>query len=187
MPLILGTEASSTSANLSSFVSLATVTGTGSNFADFTSIPQIYTHLQIRFVVRDTGAFTTRGMFMEINGNPATTTSSQHYIKYDSASITSGATLNMTGRFDFSSLPAANALSNVFSSGVIDVLDYTNLNKFKTIKAIHGYDGNGFTGAVGESNMWSAQWSNTGTISSIRMYTNTAFAVGSSVALYGIK
>jgi len=72
---------------------------------------------------------------------------------------------------------------------VIDLLDYTNSNKFKTIKGIQGVDFNGSVGGyTGAVNLFSGVYKSTSTISSIKItsvYGN--FTQYSQVALYGLK
>jgi hypothetical protein len=148
---------------------------------DFTSIPQTYNHLQLSFSVRDTSAFATRGMFIEFNGNTITGTNAEHYFKSDGATLTSGNSTAL-GRLDFSSIPAASSSANIFSVGVIDILDYASTTKNKALRINHGYDANG----SGEVNLWTGLWNTTTAISSLRLYSNTAFANGTTMQLYGI-
>jgi len=160
--------------------SFTTVSGSPS-FYDFQNIPQNYNHLQLSFSVRDTAALPTRGMFIEFNGNTITGTNAEHYLKSDGAAMTSGNSTAL-GRLDFASIPAASTAANIFSVGVIDILDYSNTNKTKSLKINHGYDANG----SGEVNLWTGLWNTNTAISWIRLYSNTSFANGTTVQLYGI-
>ena len=79
---------------------------------------------------------------------------------------------------DSSSYPAVS---------VIDILDYANTNKYKTIRALTGQDGNG----TGTATDWrltfgSGLWMNTNAITSIKT-VNVNFRNYSHIALYGIK
>jgi hypothetical protein len=150
-------------------------------YVDFNSIPATYTHLQLRYSMRDTSAFTTRGVFLEINGNTQGNINSEHYMKGNGSTVTSSGSTSL-GRMDWSEIPAASMAANTFGVGTIDFFDYANTNKKKTIKVIHGYDVNG----SGEINFWSGLWASTAAISSIRIYSNQAFADGTRVDLYGI-
>jgi len=82
-------------------IPIATFTATTSALSnvDFSNIPQTYTHLQIRYSIRDTGAFTTRGGFLEINGN-SLSGNAQRFIKGNGSSPSTSNNTNIT-RFDW--------------------------------------------------------------------------------------
>lgn len=153
-------------------------------FVDFLNIPQIYEDLQVRYVTRDTQALSTRGMFLEINGG-ASFLRGQHRITTTSNGTSVGASNDIatTTRFDWIDIPAGSAPANVFSSGIIDFSNYANTSQLKTIELKAGYvDGLN----VGMLYHQAMLWSNTAAITSLKIYTNQAFAVGSSLTLYGI-
>ena len=54
--------------------------------------------------------------------------------------------------------------SNIFGFSIIDIADYTNTNKYKTMRSLLGYDTNS---AYGQVNFASALWMSTAAISSI--------------------
>lgn len=152
------------------------------NFVDFSNIPQNYKHLQIRYTARDTGAFTTRGLFLEVNGNPIST-NSEHYMFGNASSVSTGNSTNI-GRFDWDSVPAANASASIFATGVIDILDYSSSNKNKTFRTFHGLsDSSSATRLM----LWSGMWNSQNPITLMRFYPNNAFAAGSRISLYGIR
>jgi hypothetical protein len=71
-----------------------------------------------------------------------------------------------------------------YSANVIDILDYTNTNKYKTSRSLQGYDLNG-SGIV---SFVSQLWLNTAAITSITFNDRgSAFQAGTQYALYGIK
>ena len=75
------------------------------------------------------------------------------------------------------------ASSTSFASIVMDILDYTNANKYKTTRAIGGIDRNG-SGFVAEE---SGLWRSTAAITSITIAPTTGtFAQYSTFQLYGI-
>jgi hypothetical protein len=75
---------------------------------------------------------------------------------------------------------------NIFSTGVIDILDYSNVYKFKTARALSGFDKNGATGYV---NFNSGLWMNTAPITNISiLYSGSVnTAQHSRFSLYGIR
>ena len=183
---ILGIWASAQQSEFStSYYSIATTTvgSGGTAVIDFTSIPSIYTHLQLRLICRDTGAFAERSLFIEYNGNSPTGSNSFHGLYGNGSTVTSNAEINQ-GRYSSRvPIPAASTTANVFSAQVIDILDYANTNKTKVTRIFSGYDANG-AGAVGID---SYLYNSTSAISSIRLYPNNSFPQYSQIALYGIK
>ena len=156
-------------------------TGTGGNIT-FSSIPQTYTHLQIRWLGRDA---TTTGnyIYMTINGIGGSSYA-YHRISGDGASASVGALASTGSGVLTQFLPDSASTASVFGAGVIDILDYTNTNKYKTIRGLGGADING-SGAVG---LWSTLFMNTGAITSITVgLASGSGATGTTFALYGIK
>lgn len=157
--------------------SMANATG----YYDFNSIPQTFTHLQLRMALRDTAPYVDRSWFMEINGNSPSTSNSFHYLVGDGTSASSGNAINQ-GRWGEPRVPAASANANVFGAAVVDILDYTSTNKTKVIRALNGFDNNG----SGWVELSSYMYNSTNAITSFRIYTNNSFAGGSRIDLYGI-
>ena len=70
------------------------------------------------------------------------------------------------------------------SSGVVDILDYSDTNKYKTARTLAGIDQNG----SGIIMFWSGLWQNTNAITRIDFDTNSGnFNQYTSIALYGVK
>jgi hypothetical protein len=76
-----------------------------------------------------------------------------------------------------------SATSNIFSAGVIDVLDYQNTNKYKTFRMLSGTDKNG----SGTVDFESGLWQNTAAVSQLDFTASSNFNQYSSFALFGIK
>jgi hypothetical protein len=69
-------------------------------------------------------------------------------------------------------------------SGIVDILDYTNTNKYKTTRTLAGIDQNG----SGVMMFWSGLWQNTNAITQIDFTSASGnFNQNTSFALYGIK
>ncbi len=179
---ILGIIASSFLAAAGDYESISTVTvgSGGAANVEFTSIPGTYTHLQIRGI----GAMTASGpddfrvRFNSDTGNNY----ARHYI------VGSGSTASAAGGGSVSfGLVGTNSLpttANTFGAAIVDILDYANTNKYKTIRSLAGYDANG-SGYVGLS---SALWQNTNAITTITLFPFTStFPQYSTFALYGIR
>jgi hypothetical protein len=168
---------------LGTFESIASASVTSNDFVDFLNIPQNYSHLQLRFTIRDSAAFAERSWFMEFNGNSPTGSNSNHAFYGNGSTTVATASLNQ-GRFA-SIIPiiASSGTANVFTAGVADILDYSSSSKKKTVRSMIGHDANG-SGVVG---LESYLYNSTNPITSIRFYTNVYLVQYSQVSLYGIR
>jgi hypothetical protein len=181
MPII-GIQASAISGNLwpaNSYESIATVTvgAGGSASVSFTSIPATYTHLQIRGIVRTA---TSVSLGLRFNSDTGANYS-RHYLNGSGTAAASGGTAGTTMVFAGTAAQAAST----FGTNVIDILDYTNTNKYKTTRTLSGSDNNG----SGYLQMMSGNWRNTNAVTSIDVFQVEAdtFTEYSTFALYGIK
>jgi hypothetical protein len=165
-----------------SYESIATANGTGaSGTVSFTSIPSTYKHLQVRLLSRSDSAGLNQ-VYIQFNSDTAGNYSS-HLFLGDGASASASATANAT-RMSVSLQGGASTAANIYGGAVVDILDYQDTNKFKTLRGLGGADANG-SGYVWYS---SGNWRNTNAISSIQIIAeNGNFLTPSSFALYGIK
>jgi hypothetical protein len=169
------------------FESIQTVTvGSGGQAnIEFTSIPATYKHLQIRGIGRGTynGAVNEdQYMYIQFNSDTASNYS-RHRLSGSGSAASSGAEINQNqGMAGW--ITTLNATANTFYGAVIDILDYENTNKFKTVKSLSGGDMNG----AGYVNLYSSLWRSTSAITSIKLSPQSNnFAQYTSFALYGIK
>jgi hypothetical protein len=184
---ILGIIASSITANAvpNSYESIATVTvgSGGAANVEFTSIPATYTHLQIRLIARslenNSGLDTP---FLRFNSD---TGSNYAVHRLNGSGSAAGAQAQSSiSRISAGFVPLLNDLASVFGVIIYDVLDYTNTNKYKTVRILTGADLNG-SGYVG---FQSGLWQNTNAITTITMLPSGGnWAQYSQFALYGIK
>jgi hypothetical protein len=169
----------------SSYESIATVTlGSANSTISFTSIPSTYKHLQLRYI----GGTTDSSQVKMVFNSDTAANYSQHRV-YGTGSGT-GATGWATGTYNYAALATVSGFSNVsniFTAGVTDILDYTSASKNKTVRNLIGLDVNGAGGSVEFS---SNAWYNSGSaISSITFTTASGsnFTTNTQIALYGIK
>ena len=160
----------------------------GSSEIQFASIPSTYEHLQIRMMAKLTDT-TNQGGYAGIRFNSDASSSNYtfHRLKGDGSSASAyGAG---TGYYDWIiNERIASSHSNIDTEEhgvlIIDILDYRNTNKYKTVRNLGGYDSNG----TGEILLTSGLWLNTNAISNIKVLPSAGnFAQYTSVALYGIK
>lgn len=166
-------------------ISTVTVGGGGSSTITFSSIPSTYTHLQIRGIWKNNTAATDVA-YVELTVNGSSSGYSYHNVRGDGATSTAGGAGSLDRTYQPLSLPSNNAsYANMFGTGIIDILDYANSNKYKTIRTLFGFDGNG----SGRAGLGSGSWQSTSAITSIELKDQNAgnFVQYSSFALYGIK
>jgi len=185
MAPILGIWASgATPSKQNSYESIATTTVGAGGAADvtFSSIPSTYTHLQIRFIARGDYAATNLNLAFQLNSDTSNAYTYHQLIGDGStAAAYSGASqgLGFAGR-----ITQASAGSNIFGAGVIDILDYKDTNKYKTVRSLGGWDNNG----SGMMTLQSSLYMSASAVSTIKLYGNLGnLTQYSSFALYGIK
>lgn len=181
---ILGIYASSMqpALNATSFDSIATATGTGSSSTlTFSSIPGTYTHLQLRGLVT---VGQQDDIIIQFNSDTGANYSWHMIVGNGSAVNAYAGTSTTYMKTMIYSLQTAN----VYGAGVIDILDYANTNKYKTVRALTGCDNNAGTT---DSQMYfaSGNWRSTSAITSITVKSLAGFnfTTASKVSLYGIK
>lgn len=168
-------------------IATATVDASGSLYVDFTSIPQTYTHLQLRGFTRMNSASTEDNVYFRMNG-VTTQSYSFHYVSADGASTYAGAPANPYYYSFAASVPGNNASSSIFGTFVLDILDYTSTNKNKVLRSLAGNDRNG----SGIAQLLSGMLMSTSAVTSVRIMPNdlsagTKFVQYSHFALYGVK
>jgi hypothetical protein len=182
--------------DLGGMIPIATVTvgSGGSSEINFTSIPQNYEHLQLRWFARDNRAVSAgnpQNIRFGNNGSIDTATNyASHSIYGNGQALSVTSAINDTDIGGFSGT-SANDLSNTFSITIIDILDYTNTNKFKTVRGIGGFDVNAGSppNNTGQIQYYSGLWRSTNALTDIRLFPNgsASYVQYSSFALYGIK
>jgi len=172
------------SAVLGDYESIQTITlATSQSSIDFTSIPSGYSHLQIRILARGNAADVKDSYLARFNSDTGSNYT-YHALYGDGANPTSTAVTPYSG-IRGNEIAGNNATASIFGASILDILDYSNTNKYKTAKGLGGDDRNG-SGIVG---LISGVWMNSNAISSINISPvfGTAFLQYSSFALYGVK
>jgi len=166
-----------------SYESIATITSPGSSPTSFTSIPQTFKHLQIRYILRDTGGSGFSQGSITVNSSGASNMA-YHKLSGNGSTVTASAASN-DGYWSTLFLAAMNSTTaGTFAAGIIDILDYTDTSKNKTMRILAGGDGNG----SGQVLLGSGLVVSTTAISSITFYApSNGFATNTQIALYGIK
>lgn len=156
----------------------------GQSTITFSSIPSTYKHLQIRAIMRSDRSST--GDDIKINFNSDTGNNySAHIMGGEGATTYANAQTSLPFMITYYGVAAASAISNSFDGMIIDILDYSNTNKKKTMRLLHGWDNNG----GGNIEVVSGAWYNTSAVSTITLAPRygTIWVQNSHFALYGIK
>ena len=177
----------------SSFDSLGTgyvvASGTTTTIS-FTSIPQTYTHLQIRLCAAEN----TAGVYFTATYNSDTAQTNYPRNRFNTSSATSTAsssTINVDSTTSSAMIGSPLYSTTYMGIAVADIYDYTSTNKHKTTRSLFGQDANG----SGILEMHSSVWLSTSAITRIDVRCNLSggdiatskFNAGSTVSLYGIK
>jgi hypothetical protein len=173
---------------------LATVTLSASaSSVTFTGIPSEYKHLQIRGIHRTTGAYNVGDVYMRVNGDSGSNYAN-HILVGDGTSAAAGGGGNRTSvmGYDYYNSIGATGLANAFATCIIDILDYANTSKYKTMRFLEGREFNS-NNTDGRVYFESGLWMNTGAITSITFSAlNGAGAAASldtntTFALFGVR
>jgi hypothetical protein len=167
-------------APIGAFDALGTVTvpAGGLSSITFAGIPQTgYSHLQIRATSVASGEM---NHYMQFNGD-----TSANYSWHELYGTGSAATSANSANVEF--IKAGYNGTTLPAPSVIDILDYTNTNKFKTTRGLAGSDNN--TGSNNYILFRSGNWRSTAAINSIYIYPSSAttFSQNTSFSLYGVK
>lgn len=194
MTPILGIMASSISGSkaiTSSFESIATATAAGGEMSlSLTSIPSTYKHLQVRIIARDTAPIVGQGSgIFYVNGDTGVSYTNHKLIGYNftTTPTTQGGDTTTSGNMNFWCPPAANTAA-AYGVAIIDIIDYANTSKYKTMRGVTGWSNNSTASPVSGIVLASTLWITTNAITSMNIVPYASgFSAGSSIALYGIR
>jgi hypothetical protein len=149
---------------------------------DFNNIPQTYSSLKLVLFGQTkyaTAGFS--GLNTYLNYDTTETNYWRHYLIGNGSTVAGGSGNNSA----FGYLNGGNSLSKAYGICIIDILDYTNTNKYKTLRAISGSDNNDISSGYAIKN--SMLWKNTAATNSITLVSYYEYGQYSSFSLYGIK
>jgi hypothetical protein len=152
----------------------------------FSTLPTSYTHLQIRLTGRSNRADFQDQTAIRFNG-VTTTTYASHTLRATGAVVQSS---NQTS-FGFMFAPqafdlfAASESASRFGAGIIDILDFKNGNKTKTIRMLSGTAGGT---QVRDIALTSGFNTSTDALTSVTIFPrNGSWVSGTRISIYGIK
>jgi hypothetical protein len=191
----LSTPSAKGAFTVGNFFSIATETigGSSSSTVTFSNVPSTYTHLQIRMISTGTRADYAIGEInIQFNGDTG-----NNYAYHDFYGDGAAGTLYTSYGTTQSSIRQAPGTfggttggNTRFGSAIIDIFDYSDSNKYTTVRGLSALDLNGtINGLGGRVGFASGSWRNTSTVTSITITASGAspFLQYSKFALYGIK
>lgn len=144
----------------------------------FSNMPQTYKHLQIRGI-----AAASAGQGRIRFNSDASTNYSIHSL-YGTGAAAGANNSADTDAIFFQRNSSLASAANVYGGVIIDILDYTSTNKYKTTRSLAGFDANG----SGEIDLESGSWRSFNPIETITIFSSNAnFNQYSRFSLYGIK
>jgi hypothetical protein len=171
-------------------IATATVGSGGAASVTISSIPSTYTHLQVRILGQtNRGTYGRDGLYFRLNSDSGANYS-YHYVAADGSG--SAFPISAAGQ-DKAFLPevtTSTAGANIFGNMVLDILDYANTSKNKTIRSLGGGDHNGTVATLGaQVSLNSGAWYSASVVNSITFYpiSGTLISQYSQFALYGIR
>ena len=169
-----------------SYDALQSVALTGSTATiTFTGIPQHYKHLQIRAVARDEGA-RTFGSFLRFNFNDETNNRHRYHRLAGRADGVTYAQTGFTTYNEVGTTAGNNGVNFTYAVNIIDILDYSDAEKYTTLRAFSLLLGQSTT-TDNDINLFSGLFQNSAAIQTITITASAGFMNGSSFDLYGIK
>jgi len=170
-----------------SFESIATVSvgSGGSSSATFSSIPGTYSHLQVRGIAKvvNNNAIAVNGL-LQFNSDTGSNYA-RHLLDGNGSAASASGSASQTS-IVVCPFPDNNLSTVRFGAFVLDILDYANTNKHKTVRSLSGYEMNDAT--FGAVRFYSGLWQSTNAITSIKIFGDSRnLDQYSHFALYGIK
>lgn len=143
-----------------------------------------YKHLQLRAIGRTNRSAANQDPFKMVFNSDTGSNYSNHFLNGDGSSAAAFADTPISFMASYTGT-ATTATSSVFGATIVDILDYTDTNKYKTMRSLGGFDSNG----SGSITLTSGHWRSTAAITSITIspQIGSSFDTYSSFALYGIK
>lgn len=169
-------------------IASSVVSGSSTGSVTFNSIPQTYTHLQLRVLARSLTSSASEALYLyNFNNNSGSTGSANHTLSGDGATVYAN---GYTGQYSsfIANIPAATSTANSFGVSITDIFDYANTNKNKTLRSLFGFDVNG-AGTIGLSSNAPLTLPGTSAITTltVSLTGGSYLQAGTSIALYGIK
>jgi len=155
----------------------------------FSSIPQTFRHLQIRYSYKSARNVNSEVLEMRVNGVTNSALYADHILRGNGSNVASGAGPDETQlQIGEGTGSASVAGSNNFGVGVIDLHDYSSSVKNKTFRSLSGFVISAGDGAI--ISLRSAGYFETTAVTSLTFINENAsgsIAINSRFSIYGIR
>jgi hypothetical protein len=155
----------------------------------FSSIPATYKHLQLRYTARSDRASSSDQLGLRFNGDTAANYWYQNLTSNGGGSVQGAGIISSQAqtRLIDGQMAASTAVANLFTNGVVDIVDYVSSAKSKTVRNIFGTTDN--TNLVYAAGFMEGLWTTAAAVTSITLFplNGPNFVSGSRFSLYGIK
>lgn len=177
MPQTLGIVASSISGHLitSNFFIISQQNVSAVSTVTFSSIPATYKSLQVRF-----NLVTNANSYFDYQFNGDTGTNYAFHKLYGNGStvVAGGGTTQSYGAIN-----NVTTVTTYPNAGILDIIDYANVNKNKVVKSIFGSNNNTSSGDI---ELESVLWLSTAAINSLTFNVQAGTFTG-TISLYGVS
>jgi hypothetical protein len=156
----------------------------GANVISFQNIPQTYNHLRLHVYTRSSNTSGGPNMPMQFNADTGSNYNG-HYVAAQGSSVFAS---NFPGAGTAGNLgwcAGTNTTAGIFGVSIVDIIDYTDTSKYKTVKSLNGVDDP--AGGTGNNlqGLWSSVWLSTAAINRID-FSSGVFAQYTRADLYGV-
>jgi hypothetical protein len=165
-------------------IATSIITGNAVTGFDFQNIPQTYQDLRLVLFARNTSTSVTISNCIPQFNADGGTNYSYTVMRGNGTAASSFRSSNQNFTYG-GSFGSGNATFGIFGCAVIDILDYKNTSRFKTLLCKSGVDLIG----SGDTDISVSTWRSTAAINRIVIGQSygTAYVSGSTATLYGIK
>lgn len=184
-PLPLGILAASGAAPESAYTLIqSTVLSSATTAISFDSIPQTYSHLQVRISPASNASGNYSDIYIGINNIYTTNYHNHRLLGNGSSALSSN---NTNTQYPVVGKATSTDITNAYGGAIIDIYDYTSTTKRKVFKSLQSsVSGSAGSGPIVE--LSTGLLTNTPAVTSIALYLITfQFLAGSRFSLYGIK
>jgi len=168
-----------------SYESIATATvgaGSTSSVITFSSIPSTYAHLQLRMFARGT---ISERLDVRFNNDSGATNYDNHRMNGNGSTVGADARINYSALWVSSRGYGVPSTALIGAAIVMDILDYTNTNKYKVTRTLSGVELNNSNSDI---EFTSGSWKNTAAVNRIDIsIPASTLAQYSHFALYGVN
>jgi len=140
-----------------------------------------YKHLQIRATARTNRATYKADIITLRMNSDSGSNYSTHRLAGNGSSVSSD--FDNSGNISIAYSATTTGAANVYSGFIVDLLDHSSTNKYKTVRALGGMNDTGENWIQ----LASSSWRNTAAVTDLTFTALASFVSGSRFSLYGLR